>query len=337
MGLAAAIDIGTVSVRLALAEVSDGHVDHLAKQTRICDLGEGVDKTGFLAPGAIERVSSCSADFVAAAREAGAERACCTLTSAARDASNSSDLLGRLRGLGLSPEVIPGEVEGSLTFLGVAQDFRGERICVADNGGGSTELAVGRLARAGEEGDPLEIEYVRSANVGCRRVTEHALSQADPPTADDLAQAHAFCRERLGADVPWSEAAAGDGAVERPGRLCVVGGTVTSLVAMREQLDPYDSHKVHLATLSCEDVDALERMLASLTAEERRHVIGLQPKRAPVILGGAIAIRELLRVTGFGELTVSESDLLFGLALAVSAAESGRSIVGGWKPGLSRL
>jgi exopolyphosphatase/guanosine-5'-triphosphate,3'-diphosphate pyrophosphatase len=106
---------------------------------------------------------------------------------------------------------------------------------------------------------------------------------------------------------------------------------------MREQLDPYDSHKVHLATLSCEDVDALERMLASLTVEERRHVIGLQPKRAPVILGGAIAIRELLRVTGFGELTVSESDLLFGLALAVSAAESGRSIVGGWKPGLSRL
>ena len=337
MDSVAAIDIGTVSVRLAVAEVAGGRVAHLSKRTRICDLGEGVDETRSLAQGAIERVSSCCADFVAAARAAGAKRACCTLTSAARDASNSSELLGRLRELGLSPQVIPGEVEGSLTFLGVAQDFRGECICVADNGGGSTELAVGCLAGLGRPGDPLHIEYVRSANVGCRRVTEHALSQADPPTDDDLARAHAFCRERLGAEVPWSGGSTGDVAVERPGRLCVVGGTVTSLVAIREHLDPYDSSRVHLATLTAADVDSLEDLLASLTVEERRHVIGLQPKRAPVILGGAIAIRELLRVTGFGELTVSESDLLFGLALAESAAECDQTIVGGWKPGLSRL
>ena len=141
----AAIDLGTVSSRLLCAEMSNGQITASIKRTVITDLGERVDATGVFAPAAIDRVTQACTEFVREAREFGAHHVCCTLTSAARDVSNGNELLDRLRDLGLVPQVIPGEVEARLTFYGVAHDFANERIAVADSGGGSTELVVGRM------------------------------------------------------------------------------------------------------------------------------------------------------------------------------------------------
>ena len=168
----ACIDIGTVTARLAVADVEGGHVVRLAKRSQICNLAHDVDKTHRLRQDAMERVFGCVAAYVEEARRAGATSACCTLTSAARDAQNARELGAALASLGLEPMVIPGAVEGSLTFLGVAQDFVGHRILVADNGGGSTELAMGCLGTDGI----LELDFVRSVDVGCRRSTSDSSS-----------------------------------------------------------------------------------------------------------------------------------------------------------------
>lgn len=332
----ACIDIGTVTARLAVADVEGGRVTRLIKHSEICNLGEGVDATGRLRPDAIERVFSCVRGYVALAVEAGAPAACCTLTSAARDAENSRDMTSALESLGLSPLVIPGRIEGSLTFLGVAQDFRGRRILVADNGGGSTELALGSL---GEDG-ALDLTYVRSVDVGCRRVTEKYLQAAPLPTAGDLAAAHAFVAEGFAPAVEegglWA-AGSERASAGAPEALVVCGGTVTSLVAMDAELEPYDSARVHLASLTREKVEALEARLAGLTVEQRAELPGLQAKRAPVILGGAVAISELMRQTSFSALQASESDLLFGLALTAAASLDGTASPVGWRPEMHAL
>lgn len=332
----ACIDIGTVTARLAVADVEGGRVARLIKHSEICNLGEGVDATGRLRDDAIGRVFSCVRGYVALAVEAGAPAACCTLTSAARDAENSDEMVSALESLGLSPLVIPGRIEGSLTFLGVAQDFRGRRILVADNGGGSTELALGSL---GEDG-ALDLSYVRSVDVGCRRVTEKYLQTAPLPTADDLAAAHAFVAEGFAPAVEegglW--AAGSERAVaDAPEALVVCGGTVTSLVAVDAEMEPYDSARVHLAGLTREKVEALEKRLAGLTVEQRAELPGLQAKRAPVILGGAVAISELMRQTSFSTLQASESDLLFGLALTAAASLDGTASPVGWRPEMHAL
>jgi exopolyphosphatase/guanosine-5'-triphosphate,3'-diphosphate pyrophosphatase len=318
----ACIDIGTVTCRLAVAEVEGDRVQRLAKSSTICNLGQDLTATGRICDEARDRVLACVGQYLATIATSGARAACCTLTSAARDASNSGELLSALEGRGLRPMVIPGEVEGSLTFLGVAQDFPGQRILVADNGGGSTELALGTLSK-----DGLDLEAVRSENVGCRRITERFLSAGDPPSPDDIAAARAF------ADGPFAAAAAEERiAQRRPARLVVTGGTVTSLVAIEKRLQPYDPRQVHLANLSRTQVEGLVTKLASMTVAQRRELPGLQPKRASVILGGAVAIAELMAQTGFDELAVSESDLLFGLSLCAAAAMRDDQTSVGWKP-----
>lgn len=327
MARVAVVDIGTVTARLGVASVAGGRVEHCAKTSTICNLGEGVAETGLLSAAACERVLACVEGYVATAREAGVEAACCTLTSAARDAANSGVLLEGLTALGLEPQVIPGEVEGSLTFLGVAQDFRGQRIVVADNGGGSTEVAVGTL---GERG--VSLEAVRSLNVGCRRATDLFLSREDPPCAAALERARAFCRERFCEELP---AQARDAVAE--GRLVCVGGTVTTLVAILAALEPYDPSFVHLHDLGLDEVDELAERLAGLPLERRREVCGLQPKRAGVIVAGALCVSELMRACAAERLTVSESDLLYGLSIAASAAEEGEPGPVAWEPRLSSL
>lgn len=317
----AAIDLGTVSSRLLCAEMSNGQITASTKRTIITDLGERVDATGVFAPAAIDRVVQACAEFVREAREFGAQHVCCTLTSAARDVSNSNELLDRLRDLGLVPQVIPGEVEARLTFYGVAHDFAGERIAVADSGGGSTELVVGRASDGG-----LELDCAESLNIGCRRVTERFFSSV-PPSADELDKAAAWARAQF--EPYWA------GLANRPERLVAVGGTVTTLVAMAHELAVYDSHFVHLRDLTIGQVeDGIDRM-RSLTVEQIAQLPGIQAKRAPVILAGAIVVRELMRAGGYGRLTVSENSLLAGAAATIyEAAVSGRTAIG-WIPELS--
>ena len=336
----ACIDIGTVTVRLAVADVDapSSKVTRMLKRSTICNLGEGLVAAGRIGDAARGRVVGCVDAYLQVARSAGATVCCCTLTSAARDATNADELVGDLERRGLHPQVIAGEVEGSLTFLGVAQDFAGERLLVADNGGGSTELAVGTLRErggAGAQGAPtplLDLECVRSTDVGCRRMTERFLSAGDPPTEAAIAAARAFADELL------APALAEGRIVEHPPeRLVVTGGTATSLVAMHKRLDPYDPAQVHRATLSRADVDALTGLLAARTVEERARLTGLQPQRAPLILAGALAISELMRLSGAPAYTASESDLLFGLAICAARTAAGLPCPLAWTPLLADL
>mgnify|MGYP000854330868 CR=1 FL=1 len=324
----ACIDIGTVTVRLAVADVEDAQVLRLVKRSTICDLGEGLSASGRISDDARGRVMGCVDAYIQIAMDACATYACCTLTSAARDASNASDLLTGLARRGLDPQVISGEVEGSLTFLGVARDFAGSRILVADNGGGSTELALGSMLGGGE----LDLECVRSTDVGCRRITERFLSASDPPSGRDIEAARSFARESFFAAI------AKEHILERgPVLLVVTGGTATNLVAIEKKLEPYDTTQVHCTMLLRERVDALASKLATLTVKERAALPGLQPKRAPVILAGALAISELMSQVRVGSLVVSESDLLFGLAICVGQAAAKEESPLDWEPALSSL
>lgn len=325
MGIVGVIDIGTVTCRLGIARVRRGRVESLEKHAAICNLGQGVAQTGSLSHEACERVVSCVRGYLEQAACAGVSHACCTLTSAARDAANADELLAGLRALGVEPEVIAGQTEGSLTFLGVAQDFVGSRIVVADNGGGSTEVAVGILGKTG-----LDLGCVRSLDVGCRRVTDLYFTGEGPICPEELERARGFCRDIFARELP-AAARLVDGAASR---LACVGGTATTLVAISAALDPYDSSFVHLHELSLAEVDRIASMLAGLSLEQRRRVVGLQPKRADVIVAGALCVSELMRACGADVLTVSESDLLCGLALVADAALRGSRGPIGWRPAL---
>lgn len=331
MGRVAVIDIGTVTCRLGIADVEQGRVLRCAKSSTICNLGQGVAQTGMLAKDAIERVLACVNQYLMNAYEAGVRVACCTLTSAARDAKNSSELIDGLHKLGIAAQVIPGDIEGSLTFLGVAQDFVGEHICVADNGGGSTEIAVGTLKELDGQ-RTLDIEAVHSINLGCRRLTDMFLSRQDPPTSEDIQSARTYCKDVFAQELPSAAANLNDGV-----RLVCVGGTVTTLVAIHAGLEPYNPAFVHLHELKRSEVDELAESLASVPLEERRNTKGLQPKRAEVILGGALCVSELMAATESTKLTVSESDLLFGLSIVCEAAASKKASPIGWLPELFAL
>lgn len=338
--LLAAIDIGTVTARLALAQVEDGCVIRMAKYTEIVNLGEGVDTAKRLLPEAIHRCVGCVSSYVDHARKEGAEAVVCTLTSAARDAENAPDLGMGLASLGLEPMIIPGEIEGALTFLGVSHDFENHRILVADSGGGSTELVVGTLAGqpaaqgAGQQlgGQRLDINFVESVDLGCRRLTERFNLSSDHPSAEDIEGAHKMAAQMMSEAIGRAQQQCA-----APELLVGVGGTATSLIAVRDHLDPYDPSKVHLNHISLDEVLQIEELLASKTLKEREDITGLQAKRAPVMLAGTILLAELMKNSGFKHLVVSESDLLFGLVITASAVYQGKQSPVIWQPILRPL
>ena len=338
--LLAAIDIGTVTARLALAQVEDGRVIRMAKYTEIVNLGEGVDTTKRLLPEAIHRCVGCVSSYVDHARKEGAEAVVCTLTSAARDAENAPDLGMGLASLGLEPMIIPGEIEGALTFLGVSHDFENHRILVADSGGGSTELVVGTLAGqtaaqgAGQQlgGQQLDINFVESVDLGCRRLTERFNLSSDYPSAEDIDGAHKMAAQMMSEAIVRAQQQCA-----APELLVGVGGTATSLIAIRDRLNPYDPAKVHLNHISIDEVLQIEGLLASKTLKEREDITGLQVKRAPVMLAGTILLAELMKNSGFKHLVVSESDLLFGLVITAAAVHQGKQSPVIWQPILRPL
>ena len=338
--LLAAIDIGTVTARLALAQVEDGRVIRMAKYTQIVNLSEGVDKAKRLLPEAIHRCVGCVSSYVDHAKKEGAEAVVCTLTSAARDAENAPDLGMGLASLGLEPMIIPGEIEGALTFLGVSHDFENHRILVADSGGGSTELIVGTLAVQSVAQDTnqqledkqLDINFVESVDLGCRRLTERFNLSSDYPLAKDIDGAHQMAAQMMSEAINRAQKQC---AV--PELLVGVGGTATSLIAIRDHLDPYDPSKVHLNHISLDEVSQIEGLLASKTLKEREDITGLQAKRAPVMLAGTILLAELMKSSGFKHLVVSESDLLFGLVVTAAAVYQGKQSPVIWEPILRPL
>ena len=303
----AAIDIGTVTCRLLVADVSpEGAIDELRRETVICNLGVGVDKTGRLAPESIERVGAAIEGFVAAMHELQPEGegpipVKAVATSASRDADNAADFRARLAQAGLELDIIPGEREAALSFAGASSAFPGERVIVVDVGGGSTEVIAGQAG-----GEP---DRARSFNVGCRRVTERFLHE-DPPSAGSLAEAAAWIREELSG---YFDELRSGGLLD--GRMVAVAGTATSIVSMREEMVEYDSSRVHRAVVTRADVDVALERLARMSCDERRQVVGLDPGRAPVIVAGLLIIQQVMDLAATDSFTVSECDILHGIIL----------------------
>ncbi|QWT18240.1 hypothetical protein KPC83_00965 [Collinsella sp. zg1085] len=297
------------------------------QKTVITNLGEGVDATGAFLPAAVDRVLTCCRDYCRDIREFDADAVCVTLTSAARDASNSDDLLHGLQDLGLKPQVISGELEAQLMFLGVAGDAVQEHIVVADSGGGSTELASGVLML----GRGLEFDNLVSLNVGCRRITERYLHDG-PLLQGEIDAAASFVAQLC---IPYWQAVRECGQI--PQRLLAVGGTVTTLAAMRMKLESYDAKLVHGYRLSFHEVEEFLAVTKGMHYAEIASFPGIQPERVPVIRGGAIIVRELMRRGEFEELFISERSLLAGVATVVFEHLDGQVLSLAWQPELSRL
>ena len=331
MHTVASIDIGTITSRVGIATVDNGHVVSLERTSIITDLGEGVDATGEFCDAAINRVVSACAVFVEKIKEANVEATCTTLTSAARDAKNSGVLLERLRGLGLIPQVIPGEVEAKLTFFGVASDFVGERIAVVDSGGGSTEVVIGALETSDGitsfELPQLMLEQSRSFNIGARRVTERYLLRnkvVSDEDRTDLRQAiYPEFKEYL------SELS------QMPDRMIFVGGTITSLASIDLEMVPYDSSRVHLLELPRASVKRCLEKFANKTVDEIAQLPGIQAKRAHVIQAGALIIDELLHAAEASSFTISENGLITGVVLTITQVLDENSTSISWVPELS--
>jgi exopolyphosphatase/guanosine-5'-triphosphate,3'-diphosphate pyrophosphatase len=301
----AAIDIGTVTARLLVADVVDGEVHEVVRRSRITHLGEGWSSTGVLSAEGMARVADAVAGFVAEARELGAARIVAVATSASRDARNSDEFLERLEAAGIRPQIISGSREGYLTFLGATYGIRDERVMVVDVGGGSTEIVLGTTSVA-DGRRHASIEAVRSVDVGSRRITEMFL-ESDPPARDEVERASAWVADELR---PFFSALR-----ERPAEMVSVAGTATSLAAIELELDPYDPERVHGYRLSGSSLlDTLDH-LARMTLAERRGVTGLEPDRAGVIVAGAIVLQSVLAYAGLSSTLVSEHDILYGMML----------------------
>lgn len=297
-----AIDIGTVTTRLLVADVGPDGVREIARRSVITQLGDGWTQTGLLSADGIARVTSAVGEFVAEAHRLGAAETFGIATSASRDAGNADEFLSALERVGLRPAIIAGDTEARLSFLGATYGHRGEDILVADVGGGSSELALGSI---GEDG-VTRIEAARSIDVGSKRVTELFL-HADPPSHRELGAATAYVAEELR---PYF-----DGLRTRPRLMVAVAGTATSLAAIDMALDPYDPARVHGYRLGAHALADMREMLAGMPLERRRAVVGLQPARAGVIVAGALILETVLAMAGLDSTLVSEHDILYGMVL----------------------
>lgn len=301
----AAIDIGTVTTRMLVADVMpDGSLLELDREYAITNLGEGVNESRLLKPEAIERVAAAVKRFLVVLQgfepESGEGiRLRAMTTSAARDARNAGQFVDRLAEIGVTLEVIPGEREAALSFAGASLPFEGERIVVVDVGGGSTEIIAG-IAGCSEV-------VARSFNIGCRRVTEMFL-ESDPPTAREIDSARRWMREQF---APYLEQLKEQGMLE--GRMVAVAGTATTAVSIRDVMEVYDTDRVHLAEVTREQVEDMCARLAAMPLAARRKVIGLDPDRAPVVVAGFLVLLEVMDAGGFATFTVSESDILQGI------------------------
>jgi exopolyphosphatase / guanosine-5'-triphosphate,3'-diphosphate pyrophosphatase len=299
----AVVDVGTNSTRLLVADILDGRVEKVERQSRVTRLGRGVDLSGQLSKEAVEATCEAIADYVEIYRDAGAEAVDAIATSAVRDASNGEAFIAELRErFALSARVLDGEEEARLTYLGTTSELPpAEATLVIDIGGGSTEMVVGSGTR---------ISFHTSLQAGVVRHTERHLT-SDPPTATEL--------EELASDVRGLiEGATGGAPKARADAGIAVAGTPTSLAAVELGLEPYDPARVHGHVLSLESIQRLLSQLASVPLAERVEIAGLHPDRAPTIVAGVVILVEAMRAFELDRVAVSEHDILYGAAIALA-------------------
>lgn len=301
----AAIDIGTVTTRLLIADVSGTSVTEVLRRTIVTHLGEGLHDTGALSAEAIRRVADAVSGFMRDVAETGAVELVAVATSAARDAANGRELLERIEAAGVRPRIIAGAVEARLAFVGATSSMAGEDVLVADLGGGSTELVLGSV-RLSDEGREIEIAASRSLDVGSRRVLDMFL-RSDPPTAGEMAAASAWVADEMRPFLASLPA--------RPGTMVTLAGTGTTLSAVRQGLAVYDPARVHGSRLMGGDIADLREELAAMTVARRREVVGMDPARADVIVAGALILETILALAGLDSTVVSEHDILYGLVI----------------------
>lgn len=310
----AAIDCGTNSIRLLIAEVTGARLHEVHRETRIVRLGQGVDATGELARDAIARTRAALIDYAALLRLHGVERVRMVATSATRDAANrdaffamTAEVLGAVIP-GSMAEVISGAEEAELSFRGAVGelDNAGAPFVVVDLGGGSTEIVLGKTD------DEVVASY--SADIGCVRLTERCL-HSDPPTAREVAAARKVVRERLAVALQVVP-------VESARTWVGLAGTMTTLSALAHRLTAYDAAAIHLSRVPGDELLIVCERLVKMARKERAALPPMHEGRVDVIAGGAIVVEELARElrdrAGIDELTVSEHDILDGIVLSLS-------------------
>ncbi|MFE3790706.1 Ppx/GppA phosphatase family protein [Streptomyces goshikiensis] len=306
----AAIDCGTNSIRLLVADCDPGtgELVELDRRMLVVRLGQGVDKTGRLAPEALERTFAACREYAAVIEELGAQKVRFVATSASRDAENRDDFVrGVLEILGVEPEVISGDLEAEFSFTGATRELTGathlERpFLVVDIGGGSTEFVVG------EE----HVRAARSVDVGCVRMTERHLVTdgvvSDPPTREQIAAIRSDVEAALdlaAEAVPLAEART----------LVGLAGSVTTVAAIALGLSEYDSSAIHHARIPYEKVREVSERMLTATHAERAAIPVMHPGRVDVIGAGALVLLAVMERVGASEVVVSEHDILDGIAI----------------------
>ena len=304
----AAVDCGTNSIRLLIHDTETGEV---SRRNTIVRLGQGVDETGQFAPEAIERTRVALADYVDEMQRESVSRVRMVATSATRDAANREDFFAMTRELlsqiqpGAVAEVISGEEEAALSFAGATADLDPARgpFCVIDLGGGSTEFVM-------ETDDGVRAV---STQMGCVRITERFM-QSDPPTEEETTAARAYIDERVAEaarTVPFAEAKTFVGCA----------GTFTTLSAIAQNLDSYDSERIHMSEIPLERLREVTADLRSKTAAQRRENPVVHPGRADVIGSGSTVVEQLMDTfeseAGVTHFIISEKDILDGIVARV--------------------
>jgi exopolyphosphatase/guanosine-5'-triphosphate,3'-diphosphate pyrophosphatase len=300
----AAIDCGTNSLRLLVADVADGQLVDVAREMRIVRLGEDVDRTGRLADEALARTFVALEEYAALIRDLGAERTRMCATSATRDAENRDAFVrGVIDIIGMEPDVISGAEEAATSFRGATatlpHDIFRSPYLVVDIGGGSTEFVLG---------DASVLQSI-SVDMGCVRLTERCLP-SHPPTDAEVATATAAIDERIDEALAVVDAA-------QAHTLVGLAGSVTTVAALALGLSAYDAQRIHHHCVPYADVDRVTRDLLARTPAQRLEYPVLHPGRADVIGAGALILRRIMERTGRRDVVASESDILDGIALSL--------------------
>lgn len=303
MSRVAAIDCGTNSIRLLIADISDGNFREIVREMEIVRLGQGVDATGQFDPEAIERTLAATRKFAELIQSKGVEKIRFCATSATRDASNRDLFIDGVREiLGIEPEVIPGTEEAALSFMGATKELKhaDTPYLVVDIGGGSTEFVLGES----------EVKYAKSVNIGCVRMSERHL-MVQPPKPLDVQSAIVDIDAAIyeaSHIVPLKEAKT----------LIAVAGTATTVAAAALELNEYDRHAIHLSRIPAGKVLEVAQRFQLMSRDEIAALPYMHPGRVDVIAAGALVLSRVILATGAQEFVASESDILDGIAWSLS-------------------
>jgi exopolyphosphatase / guanosine-5'-triphosphate,3'-diphosphate pyrophosphatase len=299
----AAIDCGTNSIRLLIADIDGSNFREVVRDMEIVRLGQGVDETGQFHPDAIARTLAAVDKFAAEIAKRGVEKIRFCATSATRDATNRHLFVDGVRDrLGIELEVISGDEEAALSFAGAIKDLdpRNGPFLVVDIGGGSTEFVFGTAT----------VEAARSVNIGCVRMTERHFA-SDPAKSEQIEAARTDIQAAIAqaaAVVPITKAKT----------LVAVAGTATTVAAAALDLPEYDRYAIHLSRISAQQTHDAATMFATTTREQRLQLGYMHPGRVDVIAAGSLVLSEIMKATGATEFIASESDILDGMAFSLA-------------------